>query len=271
MNESTGNVLTSFDNSISEMLNIMSQSTTTSTIMKKNAEIDHLKSIGKLHKLKNENSEEMNLINKLDPELWEDTINIIDSINNNIIPKWRNQKIDWWTNILFDEVNLLKFLSIKKIDDLNELDKEFLKTKITELLHNILSISILNNKTDIFYTTLLTGETTKDKIKQSLSDQKNILEYKLKKELILMSSLEILDILIIKFVELWFLLDFNIDDLLKNIRIISAIKYMNKKYNKSWKLSKETFFKYVEETLDTKIDINSYTKLLKNLESRIAI
>lgn len=260
----TENVLSSFDKNISDMMNIMNQSINPNNLnlMQKNAEINHFKNIGKLNKIKGEGSnEELKLLEKLDPELWEDTINIIDSVNNILIKDWRSKNIDWWVNILIEEVKLL--------DLFRKLEKELNKNKnfkiiIGNLAINILSLSILNNKIDMFYTSLLTGETLKNKFSQK------DLKYKIQKEMILMSSLEVLDIVILKFVEIWFSMNLNINDFLMITRIISIIKFMDKKYS-SWVINHNDKFDYVKKEMPEKIDINTYKNILQLLESRIQI
>ena len=208
----------------------------------------------------------------IDFDLWDETVKLQNSFNENTVNGWKEKKLDWYMALTDEWVEVLNSFYWKWWKDtknFGEIDLQNLEVEMVDIFHFLLSKSIEENNTDFFFSIVLALSGTKSNY---YIENPKTLNDKIRKEAIPMTSFEVLEILLVIWSDVWFKLDKSFEDLMKWYRVKNALNiirqkfgYKDGKYIKKWGDVEDNViaWKIADEL---KLDNTMFDNLLKKLE-----
>ena len=198
-----------------------------------------------------------------------------DKFNENVIPDWKHQNLDWWMAIddeIMEVLNSVNWKWWKNSKNLSEAGKKVdmanVEVELVDLFHFLISKGI-EQKKENFMLTMLLAATKYNKKYEPLEIIKKV-RYEMK----LFSQLGIFEMVFIKWLEIWFGMDKDLDYLMKAYRIKNALNIVRQKfgykqgtYEKIWDKEKGYEDNVIAWKLAEKLELNKefFNKLIDEL------
>jgi len=216
--------------------------------------------------------EAQELLKVFNPALWNKVVDMQDGFNENVVTNWKNQNLDWWMAIIDEVVEILNSKSWKwwkGTDNYQKVDLANVEVEMIDIFHFLLSLAIQNKHTDFIYSILVAQSYGKSD--KYIKDPDKLIE-KVRKEMLVMSSFNLFEMVFVTWAEIWFGLDKSINDLVKSYMLKNALNihrqkfgYKEGKYVKVWGDKEDNVIAW---ELSDNIDLNEkfFENILQELE-----
>ena len=214
-------------------------------------------------------------IEGIDLDIIYDTFELQDNFNENVIPDWKHQNLDWWMAVddeIMEVLNSVNWKWWKNSKNLSEVGKKVdianVEVELVDLFHFLISKGI-EQKKENFMLTMLLAATKYNKKYEPLEIIKKV-RYEMK----LFSQLGIFEMVFIKWLEIWFGMDKDLDYLMKAYRIKNALNIVRQKfgykqgtYEKIWDKEKGYEDNVIAWKIAEKLELNKefFNKLIDEL------
>jgi dimeric dUTPase (all-alpha-NTP-PPase superfamily) len=170
----------------------------------------------------------------LDYNVWVETIELQKSFNDSVAPGWQldvqNKKYDFWMAVLDETIEVMNSKHWKWWKDkekMGQVDWENVRVEMVDLFHFLLSLAIQNESEHILYMQLLNLELTKEENAPVKDD--DYFEH-FHDQFLMGVQMKALPLVLVRWVEFWYRLGANAEDLLREYRVKNALNKVRQKY-----------------------------------------